>query len=275
VVQPDAVCFRHPDRKAAVGCQRCDRPVCANCMQPASVGFHCPECVRRSGQRVYRARDLAPRKHATVALLALNAVVFVLQLASSGGVVRTSTGLTFDGLLFGPFVADGEYWRLLTSGFLHANLPHVLFNSWALWIFGPLVESTFVRWRMLGIYLAGLFGGSALVMLFDWTAPTLGASAAVLGLGGALVAAMVARGASLRSNNLVGVLLINLLLPLLLPGISFWGHLGGIGGGFVAGFAVASLSRARAGAAASYAALAGIVAALALLGVVAAGSHGI
>ena len=241
-------------------------------MHQASVGFHCPDCVRGSGQRVYRARDLRPGKQATISLLVLNAVLFLAQLSTSEGVIRTTRGITFDGLLFGPFVADGEYWRLLTSGFLHANLPHVLFNSWALWVFGPLVESVFGRWKMLGVYLAGLFGGSALVMVFDWSAPTLGASAAVLGLGGALVASMTARGMSLRSNSLVGVLAINLLLPLLVPGISFWGHLGGIAGGFAAGYAVAVLAQRRAGEGQAYAALAVLVAALAALGAVAAGA---
>lgn len=271
VVQPDAVCYRHPDRRAAVGCQRCDRPICAECMHAASVGFHCPACVRQSGQRVYRGRDLQPGKQATFTLLGLNAVLFVLQLATGDGVIRTGTGLTFDGLLFGPLVDQGEYWRLLTSGFLHGSVAHVLFNSWALWVFGPLVEAMFGRGRMLGIYLAGLFGGSALVMAFDWATPTLGASAAVLGLGGALVAAMSVRGVGLRSNGLVGVLLINLLLPLLMPRISFWGHLGGIAGGFLAGYAMAALAQRRADARTSYAVLAALVAVLAVLGVVGAG----
>lgn len=238
-------------------------------MRPASVGFHCPDCVQRGGQRVYRGRDLRPGKHATIALLGLNAVLFLAQLSAGGGVIRTTSDLTFDGLLFGPFVADGDVYRLLSSGFLHANLPHVLFNSWALWVFGPLVEAVFGRWRMLGIYLAGLFGGSALVMLFAWSTPTLGASAAVLGLGGALVASMVVRGMSLRSNGLVGVLAINLLLPLLVPGISFWGHLGGIAGGFAAGYAVAVLRQRRTGDGAIYGTLGVLVAALAAVGAVA------
>jgi membrane associated rhomboid family serine protease len=270
VVDADATCYRHTDRAAAVGCQRCDRPICSDCMRPASVGFHCPECAQRGAQRVYRARDLRPGKQVTVTLLAINAVLFLAQMSTGGGVIRTTTGLTFEGLLFGPFVADGEYWRLLTSGFLHANLPHVLFNSWALWVFGPLVEALFGRWKMLGIYLSGLFGGSALVMLFAWSSPTLGASAAVLGLGGALVGSMAARGMDLRSSGLVGVLGINLLLPLLVPGISFWGHLGGIAAGFAAGYAVAVLGERRSGDRATYAVLGGLVVGLAALGAVAA-----
>jgi membrane associated rhomboid family serine protease len=239
-------------------------------MRPAAVGFHCPDCVQRTGQRVYRGRDLRPGKQATVTILAINAVVFIAQLSAGSGVVRTTTGITYNGLLFGPFVADGEYWRLLTSGFLHANVPHVLFNSWALWVFGPLVEAVFGRWKMLGIYLSGLFGGSALVMVFDWSSPTLGASAAVLGLGGALVASMTAQGISLRSNSLVGVLGINLLLPLLVPGISFWGHLGGVAGGFAAGYLVAVLTQRRASDGTIYAALGALVLALAAAGALAA-----
>lgn len=250
-----------------MGCQRCDRPVCAECMHSASVGFHCPECVRRGGQRVYRARDLRPGRQVTMALLGLNAAMFLLQMASGAG--NVNDGLTPQGWLWGPAVAAGEYWRLLTSGFLHANLPHVLFNSWALWIFGPIVESMFGRVRMLAIYLAGLFGGSALVMLFSWTQPTLGASAAVLGLGGAIVGAMTARGVSLRSNNLVGILVINLLLPLLFPGISFWGHLGGIGAGFVAGYLAATFEDRRTPSQVAYGVLAAVVLAAAVIGAVA------
>ena len=273
MVDDNALCYRHPDRHAAVGCQRCDRPVCSDCMRSASVGFHCPACVTQGGQRVYRGRDLRPGKQATMTLLVLNAVLFLAQMATGAG--SLNDGLTRSGWLWGPQVADGEYWRLLTSGFLHANLPHVLFNSWALWIFGPLVEQMFDRWRMLGIYLAGLFGGSALVMLFNWDRPTLGASAAVLGLGGAMVGAMTARGVSLRSNNLVGILVINLLLPLLFPGISFWGHLGGIVAGFLAGYSVSTLRTRRAPDSTTAVALAGIVSALAVLGAVAAGTAGL
>jgi membrane associated rhomboid family serine protease len=237
-------------------------------MQPASVGFHCPECVRSGAQRVYRARDLRPGKPLTVGLLVVNAVLFGLQLVTGGGVV--GPGVTVWGVLFGPAVADGEYWRMVTSGFLHANVPHILFNSWALWVLGPVVEGAFSRTRVIGIYLAGLFGGSALVLWFNWSTPTLGASAAVLGLGGAIVAVMTARGVSLRSNSLVGVLVINLALPILIPGISFWGHLGGILGGFAAGYVVTAGERGNAGPAPN-AGLVLLVVALAALGV--AGAH--
>jgi membrane associated rhomboid family serine protease len=244
-------------------------------MTPASVGFHCPACTNQGSQRVYRARDLRPGNQITLTLLGINGLLFLVQLSTGGGVVRTTTGITAEGLLFGPFVADGEYWRLLTSGFLHANLPHILFNSWALWVFGPLVEQVFSRWRMVGIYLAGLFGGSAAVMLFNWGVPTLGASAAVLGLGGALVAAMSAQGQSLRSNSLVGVLVINLLLPLLVPGISFWGHLGGIVAGFVGGYLVAFTVQRRRPERFVLGALTGLVLALIVLGVVGARVGGV
>jgi membrane associated rhomboid family serine protease len=264
VVDENAACYRHPDRRAAVGCQRCDRPICPECMRPASVGFHCPACASEGSQRVYRARDLRPSRQVTTTLLGLNALLFVAQLSTGGG--NINVGLTPEGWLWGPAVAGGEYWRLLTSGFLHASLPHILFNSWALWIFGPVAEQLFDRWRMIGVYLAGLFGGSALVMLFAWTQPTLGASAAVLGLGGAIVGAMTARGMDLRSNNLIGILLLNLLLPLLLPGISFWGHLGGIAGGFVGGYAVVTLGERKADSRSTALVLGGLVVALALVG---------
>lgn len=275
VVDDDAVCYRHPDQRAAVGCQRCDRPIGPECMQPASVGFHCPECVRQGGQRVYRARDLDAGRQVTFTLLGINALLFILQMGTGGGFVQVGQGVTREGVLFGPWVADGEWWRVLTSGFLHGSVPHILFNSWALWIFGPLVERMFGARRMVGIYLAGLFGGSAAVLLFNFGAPTLGASAAVLGLGGAIVAGMTAQGQSLRSNNLVGILLINLLLPLLLPAISFWGHLGGILGGFAAGYLVAIAIQRRQPEPVVLGTLGALAAVLAVVGILGAQAGGL
>ena len=227
----ETTCYRHPDQRAAVGCQRCGRPICPQCMTQASIGHHCPECLAGNRQKVYTARNLpsSRRSNLIVALIVVNAVIYLAQ-------VGTQDEVTLDGLLFGPAVADGEWWRVVTSAFLHGSLIHIGFNMYALYALGPpLLEG--LGWaRFSLIYLGGLFGGSAAVLAFNWGTPTLGASGAVLGLGGALAAALWARGITPSQTSLAPVLGLNLLLPLLVGGISFWGHLGGIAGGFVAGW---------------------------------------
>lgn len=231
VLTDETTCYRHPNNRAAVGCQRCGRPICTECMTQASIGHHCPECLAGSKQRVYTARNL-PSSTGSPLLVALIAINVVVYLAQEGSNDR----ITLDGLLFGPAVADGEWWRIVTSAFLHANLLHIGFNMYALWLLGrPLLEGL-GKLRFVLLYVAGLFGGSLAVLAFNWSAPTLGASGAVLGLGGALVAALWARGIGLHQTSLVPILGLNLLLPVLVGGISFWGHFGGIAGGFAAGW---------------------------------------
>ncbi len=228
----DATCYRHADRSAAVACQRCERPICPDCMRSASVGHHCPECVKAGSQRVFRPGDLARRPKVTVGLIAVLVLIFFVQAADAGGVGRA--GLS-DYWLFGPYVADNRWWVVITGGFLHANLQHIAFNGFSLWIFGRYLEEG-LGWRqMLLVYAGGLAGGSAAVLAFDWAQPTLGASGAVLGLAGGMAAILNSRGIGLNQTSLGGIFLINLGLPLLIGGISFWGHAGGIVGGALVG----------------------------------------
>ncbi len=198
-------------------------------MTPASIGFHCPECVSEHSQTVYRAQDIMDRRPPlTTALIVANVVAFVAQIASQGLVTEL-------GLLWGPGIRAGELWRIVTGGFLHSGLLHLGFNMYALWIFGPNLEKGLGTVRFGIIYLAGLLGGSMAVLAFNFSQPTLGASGAVLGLAGGLSAVLWARGINIFKTSLSAILLINLALPILFPGISFWGHLGGIVAGFIAG----------------------------------------
>jgi len=204
-------------------------------MSQASVGFHCPECVKAGSQQVIRARDLNSnsRPPVTTALIALNIVAFFFQGMIVGDPPETLQRL---GRLWGPAFADGEWWRIVTSGFLHGGLLHIGFNMYALWIFGPLLERGLGSVRFALAYTAGLLGGGAAVVLFDFGQPTLGASGAVLGLAGALAAVLWSKGVPITQTSLGGVLVMNLALPLLVPLISFWGHFGGIVAGFAAGW---------------------------------------
>ncbi|MCP3857393.1 MAG: rhomboid family intramembrane serine protease [Actinomycetia bacterium] len=242
----DVSCYRHPDRTSGVSCQRCERPICPDCMKSASVGFHCPECVSSHSQRVVTPSDLARAPVVTMALIAINALVFVADRLADAQTTQNGSGtdLTLEGWLFGPAVADGEWWRIVTSGFLHSGLMHVGFNLYMLWILGNQLEPAVGRVRFGGIYAASLVAGSVGVLLLDPRVPTLGASGAVFGLLGALVALAHGRGVSLSQTGLGPILAINLVLTFASSRISVGGHLGGLVGGLVTGWLVLTLTDA-------------------------------
>lgn len=244
MVDDNAVCYRHDDRRAAVGCQRCDRAICSSCMTSASVGFHCPECTKSGAQRVLRPGDLISKPTLVYAIIGLCVAAYMGQVVTGEGNWRAGWVVN-DGFLFGPAVQDGEYWRIVTSGFLHGGLIHLAVNMYALFIFGPEIQKAVGIGRAALIYAGGLFGGSAAVLLFDWNQATLGASGAVLGLAGGLTGILWARGVNITQTPLFRVMLFNLALPLFVPIISFWGHFGGVAGGFAVGAAMAALDKNR------------------------------
>lgn len=239
VLSDETTCYRHDDRRAAVRCQRCERAICTACMTPASVGFHCPVCLGESGQRVVRPRDLQQqRPPATLAIVVVTVATFLLQ-----GVTVNGETVEIWGILYGPLVQAGDWWRVVTAGFLHADLIHLGFNMFLLWVLGGSLERGIGATRFVVVYLVGLLGGSLAVMLFNFETPGLGASGAVLGLAGAMVAILRANGRSIRETPLGGLLVFNLVFPLLSPVISFWAHGGGALFGFVAGWFIADFPR--------------------------------
>lgn len=204
-------------------------------MHQASIGHHCESCAKTGSQQVYNARNLpANRPPLVVALIAINVVAFLANEVLSGE-------LNFRGVLFGPLIQDGEWWRIISSGFLHRGLIHLGMNMYGLWILGQSLEEGLGKLRFGLVYLAGLLGGSFAVLAFGFQQPTLGASGAVLGLAGALAAVLWARGISLTQTSLGFILALNLAIPVLIPGISFWGHLGGIFAGFAGGWLISWL----------------------------------
>src|SRR5436305_5003692 len=131
-------CYRHPDRETGVRCARCDRPICPACMVPASVGFQCPECVSEGRRSVRPARTMYggrvhSRADVTLALIGLNVFVFVLTAVSGAGVASGSgRSSIYDHFALIPVqVAHGEWWRLVSSMFLHYGIIHIAFNMWA------------------------------------------------------------------------------------------------------------------------------------------------
>jgi membrane associated rhomboid family serine protease len=232
-----SACYRHPDRRAGVSCQRCNRPICPECMSQASVGFHCPQCVRRGGQKVITPRSLEVRPWLTQVLIGVNVYVFVLGIAL---VAAQGVGdLTARGALDGDQVAEGEWWRLITSGFLHRNTLHLALNMLVLWFLGSQVESALGRGRYAIVYFGSLLGGSLGALLLSPTATTVGASGAIFGIMGAAVALQMRRGLDIWSTGVGSLLVINLVVTFLVPGISIGAHLGGLVIGFVTGFLIA------------------------------------
>jgi membrane associated rhomboid family serine protease len=174
-----------------------------------------------------RSIQVASRPLVTTALVALNLVAF-LPTVGNPRVID-------DFGLFGPLVAHGEWWRLVTSGFMHVNLIHVGFNCLLLWQLGGLLEPALGRVRFAALYFTSLLAGAVGVLLLDPLALTAGASGAVFGLMGAAVVGLRDRGINPMQTGLGGLLLINLVLTFAVPGISIGGHLGGLAGGAALG----------------------------------------
>ena len=206
-------------------------------MSTASVGFHCPECARTGQQNVYTRSNWSDSLHRPVvaqALVAVNALVFLAGLAvTSRNAVAGRGGFILDGGLLAHDVAAGDWWRIVTSGFLHAGMLHLLFNMLALFNLGSVLEPVLGRVRFVAVYVVSLLTGSFGVLLLSPDARTVGASGAVFGLMGALVIAQRARGIDPWSSGIGTVIGINLLITFTIPGISIGGHIGGLVGGLV------------------------------------------
>jgi len=211
-------------------------------MHQASVGFHCPDCVRQGKQKVVQGRaafgGLASRTAPlTMILIGVNVLLFLFQIVAP--TVVTPFGrineVLYDYANFGVFVAEnGEWYRLISSAFLHWDLLHLALNMFALWMIGPLIERSLGRLRFGVIYAVSLMAGSAGSMLVEPNAFTVGASGAIYGLLGALVILFRNRGISIWSSGLGITLLINFAFTLGIPGISIGGHIGGLVGGLLA-----------------------------------------
>ena len=238
-----ATCFRHPGREAGRRCTRCGRPACTECLVQASVGSHCVECARAARPDVKtRARYWSARQPTlvTFTLIAINLALFA-WVALGDTRSLTGSGLTerqVDLVLFGPLVEQGEWYRLLTSGFVHFGIIHLAFNMLLLFQLGQLLEPEIGRIRFALLYFAALLAGSAGVLLLDPNAPTGGASGAVFGLMGAAFIGLRNRGVNPMTTGLGTTLLLNLLLTFSIANISIGGHIGGLLGGAAAGWVV-------------------------------------
>ena len=260
------VCYRHPGRETGVSCSNCGRPICPDCMTSTPVGMRCPDCARQR-TRVRTMRSVE-EPAATYALIGVNVLVgagLVLGGASGG---NFGNNQLYDlGALSRGTVADGEWWRLLTSGFIHgAGYPssvflHLLFNMFALWVLGGMLEPAVGRLRFLLIYFTSLLSGSLGALLLSPHGFTAGASGAVFGRMGAALVVMRRRGISPMESGLGLWLVLNLVITFTIPNISIGGHIGGLVGGAVAAFLLVDLRERMRAPAAVPIALCGAIAA--------------
>jgi membrane associated rhomboid family serine protease len=230
-------CYRHPGRRTYVRCNRCERYICADCMRTAAVGHQCVECVQAGARTIrqprtrFGGRQRSATPVVTYVLIAINVVAFILQM-TSGGLDRQLT-------LWPWGVANGQFYRLVTSAFLHYGATHLLLNMWALYIVGPPLEMWLGRLRFGALYALSGLGGSVLVYLLSpLNTATAGASGAVFGLFGATF--VVGKRLALDVRWVVAIIVINLVFTFVIPAISsqlisWQAHVGGlVTGGLVA-----------------------------------------
>ncbi|GLW68640.1 rhomboid family intramembrane serine protease [Kitasatospora phosalacinea] len=246
-------CYRHPERETGVGCTRCGRPVCPECMVPAAVGFQCPDCVHGTAAREERARQ-RPRTSAgallalgdgalvTKVLIGINLAVFLLTqyLAPEWqlrlGMVSWASAPNLPGR---GGVAQGptEWYRLVTAMFVHAGLLHIATNMFSLWVLGPQLERVLGRLRFLALYLlSGLAGNAFAYLLVGGEMFTVGASGAIFGLLGAT--AVLFKATRTPMQPVIALLVVNLVLSFALHGngpagsntinIDWRAHVGGL-----------------------------------------------
>jgi membrane associated rhomboid family serine protease len=244
-----ARCYRHPSRETNVACSNCGRPICPECMTPTPVGMRCPDCAGRpSGVQRARTALRAGTPYATYGLLAINVIVFLAELGGGGGAASIEGGgqLIRDGGLYGPAISnDGEYYRIVTSGFLHAGPLHLGLNMFVLYILGTLLEPAIGTLRMLAIYFVSMLAGSFGALLLDPDTVTVGASGAIYGLMAATFVIARHRGVEQLATQIGFWLVLNLAFTFSVPNISIGGHLGGLVGGFLAALAITAGERGR------------------------------
>ncbi|MEV1173337.1 rhomboid family intramembrane serine protease [Nonomuraea sp. NPDC049784] len=219
-------CYRHPDKETWVRCQRCERPICPDCMRDASVGFQCPECVAEGNRGIRQAKSafggsVVRAPIVTYAILVINVLVFGAQYLFGG---RVTGELEMFPL---RVAALDEYYRLITAAFVHGGIFHILFNCWALYVVGPYLERSFGHVRYLALYVISALGGSTLSLWVDpLNQTTVGASGAVFGLFGAMF--VVGRRLNMDVRGIAALIAINLVITFVVSGISWTGHVGGL-----------------------------------------------
>ena len=253
-------CYRHPNRETGVSCSNCGRPICPECMTSTPVGMRCPECARqRTRVRPGVSGMRGSEPSATYALIAINVIVFLGELASGAGTTSLGAGDTLirDGGLCGPAVADGgvcagggilpfpggEWFRIVSAGFLHAGILHLGLNMFVLYILGRILEPAIGTPRFVALYAVSLLAGSLGALVLEADTLVVGASGAVYGAMGATILIARRRGFEDIAGQIGIWLVLNLVLTFSINGISIGGHLGGLTGGVLAALLITQAER--------------------------------
>jgi membrane associated rhomboid family serine protease len=232
------VCYRHPDRETYIRCTRCERPICPDCMTSAAVGFQCPECVAAGAASTPAIRSrlgavVPSRPYVTFSLIGLCVVVYGLEM------LRGIEAVSADWAMWPVGIAlDNEYYRLVTSMFVHYSLLHIGFNMLVLWMLGPQLEQVLGHVRFSVLYLVAGLGGSVASFWFsDPRVLAAGASGAIFGLMGAYVVV----GKALRADvtQVLGLIAVNIVIGFAVPNTDWRAHLGGLVTGAVVGAVLA------------------------------------
>jgi membrane associated rhomboid family serine protease len=238
-------CYRHPDRETGLSCSDCGRPICYECMTPAAVGLRCPEHSGKP-QGVHKVTTAATRARTrtvsigarrvnavTMVLIGINVLVYLAELAAGGTVDGLGNTIYEHGALYGPLVAHGDWWRLITSAFLHYGPLHLGMNMLSLYFAGSILEQVIGRWRYVLLYLASGLAGAAGALYWTPNGVTVGASGAIFGVLGALLV-LERRGNIATGGQVAGLIVLNLVITFAYrSSISVGGHIGGLIAGLV------------------------------------------
>jgi len=218
-------CKKHPTSETNVRCSRCEDFICTNCMVPASIGYQCPSCASDSTpiiKGINRNRFIPSQKNTQVTkFLSISLlVVYVFQFLLGDVLIANFA-------LFAPSVTNGQWWLLITAGFLHGSIIHLLFNVYILWVLGSQLENIVGKVKFIIIYFGSLLGGSLASYLFSpFGSYSIGASGAIFGLMGAML--VVGRKRNLDISQITTLVVINVVIGFVLSGIDWRAHLGGL-----------------------------------------------
>ena len=236
-------CTRHPQIVTGRHCTRCDRPACNECLTQADVGSHCSECVRRArpatSERI-RFWNAAQPVLVTRVIVAVNVIAYVWVLTGTrmSSIAGSINSRELQMGLSQVFIDNGEWYRIISSGFLHFGLIHVGMNMLLLWQLGQLLEPALGRSRFTLLYFTAMVGGATGALLMNPNGLTGGASGAVFGLMAAAAVGLQERGVNPMRTGIGATLMLNLLITFAIPGISIGGHLGGALVGGLIGYAM-------------------------------------
>ncbi len=232
-----ATCYRHPDRETGRRCTRCGRPACPECLREASVGSHCVECVKAAAPSArQRVSIFTGRENmlATKIIIGVTVAAFVLIGVRDGGNFSGTGQTAFDLELYGPFVHQGEWWRVFSVSLVHGGFLHLFFNMLLLWIVGQLLEPGAGPLRFGLIYVVSVAAGSAGALIVQPHTLSAGASGGVFGVAAAATIVMHRQGVRFWDTGFGPLLLINFVLDFFIPNISIAAHVGGLIGGLLA-----------------------------------------